>query len=438
MNDLKTEPYWWEGGDPLPELSPEPLRNVELAIIGGGYTGLSAALTAAERGVETLVLDAAQPGQGASTRNGGMIGAPHRPELLAQLAKGDAGYAGRMLAEGAEAYAYTKSLYTERGIDAGYRQSGRIVLAYTRDHFEGFRTQAELLNKYTRQGVQLLGEEEIGQHIRTDRYFGAMLMPEHGGLHPRRAHDGLMRLAMEAGATIAAPCAVTGIARDGDGFRLSTAYGEVRAKRVIQATNGYTTPMNRWLSRRIFPIPSFIIATEELPPEVIDRVAPGRRMMVESRARHSYFRPSPDGKRILFGARASLTAMDPAEAAKINRKIMCEIWPEAASWKITHAWTGNTGFTFGLSPHVGEREGVHFAMGYCGNGVALSPWLGRKAALRALGDPEGDTAFASTPLETRPYHLGGRPWFMALGNLWWNHVVDKGQVRRAARDRAAR
>ncbi|MEL7464393.1 MAG: FAD-binding oxidoreductase [Pseudomonadota bacterium] len=438
-DDLITTPYWWEAGAPHPAaFAEDPPREVDLAVIGGGYTGMSAALTAAEAGAEVLVLDAAMPGEGASTRNGGMIGAPHRAEVLNLLggARDDVGR--RMIAEGVEAYAHTRALYTDRGIDAGYRQTGRIQLAYTQRHFEAMKRQADTLNAIADQGVQILAPEEIGQHIRTDRYFGAILFPDHGGLHPRMAHDGLTRLAMAAGARVAAPCAVTAIAEDGDGFRLMTERGEVRARRLVMATNGYTTPVHRWISRRIFRIPSFLMATEPLPPEVIDRVAPARMMMVESRARHSYFRPSPDGTRILFGGRAALHPIGLRKAAETLGGILEEIWPEAANWRVTHCWTGFTGFTFARVPHVGEKDGAHFAMGYCGNGVALSPWLGSKVAYRALGDPRGQTAFAETPWESRPYHFGGAPWFMPLVSAWWSNVVDGADIREAARDRASR
>ncbi|MEO0363338.1 MAG: FAD-dependent oxidoreductase, partial [Pseudomonadota bacterium] len=267
--DLITTPYWWEGGAPLPEIDPTPPRRVDLAVVGGGFTGMSAALTAAEAGAEVLVLDAEEPGKGASTRNGGMIGAPHRPELLARLETADPGEAAPLIREGVEAYAHTRALYTECGIDAGYQQTGRIHLSYTGAHFEALKRQVKVLNGLVDQGVRILEREELPQHIRTDLYFGGALFPDHGGVHPRRAHDGFLRLALDAGARVAAPCAVEAVARDGDGFRLTTSHGAVAARRVVFATNGYTTPAWRWLSRRIFRIPSYIVATAPLPPEVI-------------------------------------------------------------------------------------------------------------------------------------------------------------------------
>jgi glycine/D-amino acid oxidase-like deaminating enzyme len=245
-----------------------------------------------------------------------------------------------------------------------------------------------------------------------------------------------MARALAAGVTLCAECPVTGVRPEGEGFRLETPRGSLWARRLVWATNGYTGVEQRFLARRIFRVPSFIIATEELPEGVIDRLAPGRRMMVESRARHSYFRPSPDGRRILFGGRAALVPVSAQAAARRLQQTMAEIWPEAEGWRLTHSWQGFVGFTFARTPHVGVHEGVHFAYGYCGNGVALSPWLGRKAALRALGDPEGETAFAETRFESRPYHAGGWPWFMGLASPWWRFVVDGRETRQARRDRA--
>ena len=278
----------------------------------------------------------------------------------------------RLPARGIEGFEYTKALYTSGDIDAGFQQTGRIQLANTRPHFENMKMRAGLLNSVQEQGIEIIERDAIPQHINSDIYFGALFYPDHGGLHPRKAHDGLMHKAINAGANIHANCPVTKIEKRSYGYFLTTPFGTTHAKRLVMATNGYTKPSPaRWLARRIFRIPSFIIATEELPREVIDRVAPGRHMMVESRARHSYFRPSPDGKRILFGGRAALVPIDEKIAAKRLHETLISIWQEAEQWKITHCWRGFTGFTFAMIPHVGEHDGIHFAMGYCGNGVAL-------------------------------------------------------------------
>ena len=429
---LITEPYWWAEGAAMPALGGTVPAQAEVVVVGGGFTGLSAALTAAEKGAQVVLFDAGQPGQGASTRNGGMIGAPHRPEFIKELTTYGPDLAGRLMREGREAYAFTRALHEASG---AFQHTGRVQMAFTRAHFAAMEERAKAMNAMEPQGIEVLDRDALQAHIRSDLYFGGLYYPDHGAVQPRLAHDGLMARAVAAGVTVCADCAVTGLRHEGGGFRLETAGGPVRARRLVWATNGHTGLQSRWLARRIFRVPSYIIATEELPDGVIDRLAPGRRMMVESRARHSYFRPSPDGKRIVFGGRAALVRIDEAEAAKRLQRTMAEIWPEAAGWKLSHSWLGWLGFTFARNPHVGAHEGVHFAYGYCGNGVALSPWLGRKAALRALGDPEGETAFAETRLESRPYHIGGAPWFMQVASPWWRFMVDRRETAQAARDR---
>ena len=158
--------------------------------------------------------------------------------------------------------------------------------------------------------------------------------------------------------------------------------------------------------------------------------------MVETRARHSYYRISPDGTRILWGGRASMVPLNAHEAANKLRKSLVEIWPEFGDVAITHSWSGNTGFAHGMLPHVGRENGVFYAMGYCGSGVVMAPYLGMKAAYQMLNDPRGDTVYSRIPLQTKLYHPTPRPHFLKAGNIWYNQVVDNRQARQARRDRA--
>lgn len=428
-------PYWWETGAALPDLAETPPGRIELLIIGAGFTGLSAAITARRAGADVLVLDAGVPGQGASTRNGGMCGAHSRVAFGAMAASFGRDVARRVFAEMPRAYAFTRALIAGEGIDCGFEETGRIQLATTARQFSALKALAQTLHREAGYSAQLVGRDELGTHILTAAYAGGLYYPDHGGLDPRRFHDGLMALALSLGVEVVQNCPVIGLSRQRDGFHVPTKNGPVRAGRVILATNGYTTRPFDWHRRRVFPLPSFIIATEKLPPERLDDLAPGRRMMVETRARHSYFRISPDGSRILFGGRAGLVPYGPDFAAARLRRTMLEIWPDLADVRITHSWRGYTGFTHEHTPNVGEHGGIHHAMGYSGSGVAMAPYLGMKAAYRALGDKRGETAFAETVMTTRAWHPTPRPWFLAPGEVWYRQVVDRLEAREARRDR---
>ena len=429
-------PYWWEHGAALPDLPETPPANASLAIIGAGYTGLSAALFAARQGVDVVVLEAGVPGIGASTRNGGMFGAHPRLAVDDMIARHGEDVAEAIFRESVTAYDWTRNLIADEGIDCDLQVSGRIQLAWSRAHFEDQKRLVAELDRRDAGKFRIVERAELHNEISTDRYFGGILFESHAGLHPRKFHDGLLAAALKAGVRIVQNCPVVTLQRSRSGFHLETPGGTVRAGKVIAATNGYTKSPLNWLSRRVFPLPSFIVATEPLSPNLISQLAPGRRMMVETRARHSYFRISPDGSRILWGGRAAMTPTGPQKAADLLRNSMEEIWPALKDVKLTHSWTGNTGFAFNHTPHVGVRDGLFFAVGYSGSGVAMAPYLGMKAAARALGHPEGETAFAHSSLATRIFHPGGRPWFLVPGQAWYSQVVDRREASIAARDRA--
>lgn len=435
MTIPNTSPYWWDNGAPLPDLPNTPPAEAELVIIGAGYTGLSAALFAAKEGVDVVVLEAGVPGIGASTRNGGMFGA--HPRLAFDDMKRRHGEAATeaIFRESIEAYHWTRGLIQEESIDCDLDVTGRIQLAWTRANFDAQKRLVDELAKRDAGRFKLLERAELHTEITTDRYFGGILFEDHAGLDPRKFHDGLLAAALRAGVRIIERCPLVGLQRSRSGFHLETPNGAIRAGKVIAATNGYTNSPLGWLSRRVFALPSFIVATQKLSPNLIAQLAPGRRMMVETRARHSYFRISPDGSRILWGGRAAMTPTSPDRAAAKLRDSMEEIWPALKGVELTHSWTGNTGFAFNHTPHVGCHNGVHFALGYSGSGVAMAPYLGMKVAAKALGLPQGETAFARSVLGTRAFHLGGRPWFLMPGQLWYSQVVDRQEAGLAARDR---
>ncbi|MCC0041593.1 MAG: FAD-binding oxidoreductase [Rhodobiaceae bacterium] len=418
-------PYWWDGVAAFPQLPDRAPETCDVLIVGAGYTGLSAAIVCADAGARVTVVDAGAPGQGASSRNGGMFGA--HPRLAFETVQKHFGIevARGIYAEASQAYAFTRGLIEREAIDCDFTACGRIQMAWTPGHFAAQKRLVANIKAVADFNMEIVDRDALASEIRTDRYYGAILFPEHGGLQPRKFHDGLLKAVLARGVTVVRDCPVEELARSGADFVARTPAGDVRAQRAIMATNGYTRGGHGWLRRRVFPLPSYLIATEPLDAERIAALAPGRRMMVETRARHSYFRVSPEGSRIVFGGRAAITQISPQRAAARLHETMCGIWPSLRDVRLTHCWSGNTGFSFNHMPHVGSHDGVFHAIGFSGSGVVMAPYLGMKVAYQMLGDERGQTAYSGTHLATRPYHFGGSPWFLHPGEFWYRNVVDR-------------
>lgn len=423
-------PYWWHAAPPGPADDPLP-GHVDLLVIGAGYTGLSGAIAAHDCGADVAVVDKAMPGEGASSRNGGMFGAHPRLGWKALAKSFGSDTADALFAEARPALDWARGLIDREAIACDLEQTGRIQLAWTPQHFESQRSLAATVTDKSEVAARVVPRAGLGAEIGTERYFGGLLFPDHCGLHPAKYHAGLRAAVERRGIPLTGAAEVTRLERQGGGFVAHTPKGRIRAEKVLLATNGYTTRNFRWQVARVFPLPSFLIATEELPANLIGHLAPGRRMMVETRARHSYFRISPDGKRVIWGGRASMRPMGAAQAAARLRDTMLDVWPELAEAKISHAWWGYTGYSLTHMPHVGAHEGLHYAMGFSGSGTVMAPYLGAKAAYRAMGDPRGETAYTATRLRRDWLHPVATPWFLWPADLWYRQVVDRVQNARA-------
>ncbi|MEM6466908.1 MAG: FAD-dependent oxidoreductase, partial [Pseudomonadota bacterium] len=306
-------PYWWDAAPPDPSSDELPGR-VDVLVIGAGFTGLSAAIAAHDAGASVAVVDAGIPAAAASSLNGGMFGAhPRLPWEQLAKAYGEE-VADGIFAEARPALEFAKDLIAREGIDCDLTQTGRIQLAWTESHFANQKRLASHVAEKSGVAVEVVEREGLKDEIATDRYYGGLLFPEHCAVHPGKYAQGLLRAVRARGVHVVAHAEVTRLERV-EGFLALTPKGEVRARKVILATNGYTTPAFRALQARVFPLPSFLIATEPLPSNLLGHLAPGRRMMVETRARHSYFRLSPDGTRILYGGRSSMRPVDLKVAA---------------------------------------------------------------------------------------------------------------------------
>lgn len=416
-DSLKTTPYWWEAAPRLDRPAAPPAE-VEVAIVGGGFTGMSAALTLARAGRKVAVLEAQRPGEGASSRNGGMIGSGHRVGFADASRQYGAEMARELLREGLNALAYTTGLIEQDGIDCDFVRCGRFRGAWSQDHYDSMAGELETLRRETGLESYLVPKAEVPREVATAKYQGGCVFPQHGGVHPGKLHNGLALLAEKAGATLHGLCPVTHIEKAGERHRLATPRGQVLADQVIVATNGYTRPGTPYFAKRIIPVASFLVATEEIGENRVRALIPGGRMIVETRSRHCYYRASPDGKRIVLGARPALRPLPAEGTVPVMRRLLEDLFPDLKGVGITHAWNGLTGMSKDHLPHLGRVNGLWFALGYSGSGVAMAPYLGHKIALQVLGDPAGRSPFDRTSHPAVPFY-NGRPWFLRFLEPWW-------------------
>jgi glycine/D-amino acid oxidase-like deaminating enzyme len=384
--DYRETPYWWDRAPP-PALPDAPLaREADVAVVGAGYTGLGAAIESRRLGRSVVLLEKHQLGFGASTRNGGMIHPGVKLELDELLRRfGELGE--RLFRFTVEAFADAERTISEEGIACDYERTGHLYLASRTSHVDKLRGIAGLCRERFDIAARFVPPDALGEEIGSGAFHGGLVVEKSGGLDPARYHAGLVQAAQRAGAEIHERTPALRLDRASDGtFEVHTPTGRIRARDVFVATNGYRDRLVPWLRRRIVPIGSYIIATEPLEAALAREVSPRGRMFFDSKNYLNYWRLSPDG-RMLFGGRASMKPTTIARTRDTLYRAMVATHPQLEGVRVERAWGGKVGFTFDRLPHAGRRDGVYFAMGYGGTGVALASYLGRSvAAWMAHGD----------------------------------------------------
>ena len=409
-HQISAAPLWMDGAAMPPSSAQTLPAQVDVLVIGAGYTGLSAAHEMAAAGRSTLVLDAGAIGTGCSSRNGGQVAYSIKPSYEELKAKHGADRAFAICREGLDAVAYLRSLAGQ--IDCGWSESGGFCGAHTPRHFRSMVRDAENQPRGLEQHISIVPKSQQHEEIGSDFYHGGSVYHDDASVDPTRMLLALLRRAKDSGAAVVDRCPVTAIRTSAEGFEVLTARGAIRSRQVLLATNGYTGPLSPWHRRRVIPIGSYQIATEPLGADRIRALIPRGRNMADSRRVVVYFRPSPDGERLIFGGRAALAEQDPLACVPRLRQMMDRIFPQLTSVRVTHAWVGWVAYTFDTLPHLGLHEGMHYCMGYCGQGVPMAPYFGKRIAQQMLGLEEGRTALDGLEFPSRPYYYG-KPWFLA-------------------------
>lgn len=421
------EAYWWQAA-PLTRLAERPVdATCDVVVIGAGYTGLSAAITLARAGRSVQVFDKQKPGEGASTRNGGITSGNLRPSTENLAVRFGAEAAQAILAEGKAAREDLYRFIEDEKIACDFALTGRFNGAFARRDYDRIARDAEHLQRTLGIEAYAVPRAEQRDYLGTDLYHGGAVRMDIGGLHPAKFHAGMLRVALEAGVTIHGETAVTQVKEAGEGWTVTAARGAVSARDVLTCTNGYTDRSDRWLRRRMVPVRSRIIATGPLSSNLMGDLMPRRMMCTETRQLHYYYRPSPDGTRILFGGRDGTISGDPEWPTRSLRKAMLDIFPALDDIPVENSWFGSVAMNRDMIPRLFAHGGKRYAAGYCGSGTVWARWLGQKAALQILGDAAGASALDMRPPAAVPL-FNGKPWFMPAVFAWMT-VQDKVAAR---------
>jgi glycine/D-amino acid oxidase-like deaminating enzyme len=411
---MKLIPYWT---DDYPRPADLPLAEelpseVDVAVVGGGYTGLSAARTLGKNGTSVAVFERETIGWGASSRNAGITGCSLKQKSHKVFKIYGEEYGHKFWDISLDALELIKELVFEEGIDCDWHQNGDMCVYYKPSHYEEDpkwkHWQADTLDHH----LELVAPTEMRASIGSDAFYGG-LIDEHGtDIHPAKLVFGMAEVAAKYGALLFENASVIRIEKQLDGYLVHTNRGEVMAKQVVVATNGYTDGVVRGLRSKVIPVGSYSIVTEPLPEDLQREISPRGLTFWDSKWFLNYFRLTPDG-RLLWGGRNNLsTTLDLVASAEILRQGMVRAFPQLRDVPITHSWTGQLGLTFDLMPHIGTIDGIYYALGNCGHGLHTAIYLGREVAQLITGE-KSSSPFAEISHKTYFFYRKN-PWFMPL------------------------
>jgi glycine/D-amino acid oxidase-like deaminating enzyme len=405
-------------------ITPLPTK-ADVAIIGGGYTGLSAARTLAKLGVKVVLLEAETIGWGASSRNGGMVLTGLKLGMQTIQKRYGKELARRLFQYSLDSINTVEQIVNEEHIDCGFKRYGHLLTANKPHHFDGLKAEAEFMEKEFNHKLQVVSREEQRAEIGTEFYYGALVDEVSGGLNPAQYVAGLARAAENAGAQLHVHARVIKLRRREGCVELETERGRLTAESVLVGTSGYTGNLTKDLQKKVIPIGSFIIATERLSDPLARELSPRNRMIFDSMHYLNYFRLWDH--RMIFGGRAAFfpeTSRTIERSAEILRREMVDVFPQLKDTRVEYVWGGTLDFAFDMMTHVGQMDGVYYSLGYAGHGVAMATHSGKTVAEAMIQGNIREHPLAAIDFPGAPLGLyNGAPWFLPFAGAW-HKILD--------------
>jgi glycine/D-amino acid oxidase-like deaminating enzyme len=420
---------YWLTTAAFPKIDVRPLPDrFDVAVIGAGFTGLSAARTLAKRGAKVAVLESETVGWGASSRNGGMVLTGMKLGVNKLISMYGREITRRMYAASLETIDCVEQIVREEAIGCDFSHCGHLEVACKQKHFDDYARQAEVIAREFNHSLRVVPKNELHTEIGSTIYYGGMVDELSAGVNPARYVAGLAGAAVKAGAAVFERARVDGLQRESSrgesGWRISTVRGGLWAREVFVGTSGYTGETTPALQKKIIPIGSFIITTEVLPQALASELSPRNRMIYDSKNYLYYYRLTPD-RRMLFGGRAAFFPENDQtirRSAEILRRGMIDVYPQLRDAKVEYVWGGTLDFAFDVMPHAGQIDGMYYAVGYAGHGVAMATYQGQKMA-ELIAGAKPDNPFVGIPFPGAPLGLyNGKPWFLPFAGMWYKFL----------------
>ena len=418
---MKLESYWLDSAPRFTGAAEGPVDDrANVVVIGGGFTGLSAARALARRGASVVVLEAGQVAGEASGRNGGQCNNGIAHSFAGLVASFGAERARAIYRAFDDAVDTVESIVREENIACDFVRAGKIKLAAKPKHFEALARTYEDLHRDVDPDLELVSAARIRDEVDSDRFHGGLIQKKSAQLHVGRFAVGLAEAAARHGARIFQSAAVTKLERLSSGsHRVTSERGTIEAAQVLLATGASVKGPFGWFRRRLVPVGSFIVVTAPLERALLDRILPKRRSYVTTRHIGNYFRATPDN-RLLFGGRARFAMSNPRSDEKSGHILKAGIeahFPQLRGVAIDYCWGGLVDMTADRLPHAGEHEGLFYSLGYSGHGVQMSVHMGQVMAEvldgHAAANPWQQSNWPAIPGNV------GKPWFLPLVGAWY-------------------